>query len=154
MDDEGYSMIARWLFKWFSIFFGILLALWIFGKVSFPDYKPQSPSERNAVSGFRNYDPSRPATDIKSVDYENKVIHYYEYNDPGAVSGVKASGRYGLPVQDSPVYDNSASGGTNLRLDDGSVVHIDLPPDVAIQQLMDDVDYNDLLDYYGSPEFL
>ena len=57
-------------------------------------------------------------------------------------------------MQDSPVYDNSASGGTNLRLDDGSVVHIDLPPDVAIQQLMDDVDYNDLLDYYGSPEFL
>ena len=41
-----------------------------------------------------------------------KVIHYYEYNDPGAVSGVKASGRYSLPVQDSPVYDNSASGVT------------------------------------------
>ena len=147
MDDEGYSMIARWLFKWLSIFFGVLLAVWIVGKVSFPDSKPQSPSERHAVSGFRNSDPSRPATDIKSVDYENKVIHYYEYNDPGAVSGVKASGRYGLPVQDSPVYDN-------LRLDDGSVVHIDLPPDVAIQQLMDDVDSNDLLDYYGSPEFL
>ena len=41
------------------------------------------PAQNRYLEDFTNYDPTKDVLDIKSIDHENKIIHYYQYrNDP------------------------------------------------------------------------
>lgn len=95
--------------------------------------------EKNYLEEFTNYDPTKDILDIKSIDYENKIIHYYQYRtDPHDITSKPT-----MPARNPQ---------RTTVIIDGKQTTIDGSPEEIISTLMDQVDYNEMLDFYGDPE--
>lgn len=116
---------------------------------------------------WKNLDPSRPVQDIKSYDYNNQTVTYREYRNGTSPITTSPDKTYSWKeVEHRTVlytYPNPSHKKTGVTVKDGNMtVTIDLEKvfenmpdyqkDQFLQDIMDNVDYNDLLDYYGSPE--
>ena len=143
-SSHEYSTCARFcisVVKWAIISFIVLILYVVICYVA--DNRRTRMEERrpkkNYLEEFTNYDPAKDILDIKSIDYENKVIHYYQYRtDPHDWT----------PKSVKP--DNPPQRTTIII--DGKETVIDAGPEEIISTLMDQVDYNELLDFYGDPE--
>ena len=87
-SSHEYSTCARFcisVVKWAIIFFIVLILYAVIYYVAenrrtrLEERRPK----KNSLEEFTNYDPAKDILDIKSIDYENKIIHYYQYRtDP------------------------------------------------------------------------
>lgn len=70
-----------------------------------------------------------------------EIIHYYQYrNDPHNWTPKPASPKTSMSPQQ-----------TTITID-GKETTIDASPEEIISSMMDQVDYNEMLDFYGDPE--
>lgn len=107
---------------------------------------------------WKNWDYSRSAQDVKSYDYNNHTVTYREYRPNPAPSYTPSEGRTVLwswsPKKKAKVTIRNGEMEIPVKIDLEDLIR-DLPESNKqdlIQSVMDNVDYNDLLDYYGSPE--
>ena len=91
-------------------------------KKSRPFYQPPT---------WKGYDPTRPATDVKSLDYENNTITYRTYSD-------SASSPSDLP--------GKSHKGVTITTEEGQRVNTGLTNEELFEQL--DLEYEDLFEYY------
>ena len=100
---------------------------------------------------WKNWDESRPVTDVKSYDYQNKTIIYREFREPEE----EFNWSYTYPTiqrkSHSIVIDK---GRITVTMDIDDILNnmTTSEKEDMIQEMIGDMDYNDLLDYYGSPE--
>lgn len=140
-EYSDYDRFCRSVVKWTIIIFIIITIYIVIWHVSenrrarMDGCRPK----KNDLEEFTNYDPTKDILDIKSIDYENKIIHYYQYrNDPHDWTP-------------KPVTPERSPSRTTIIID-GKETTIDASPEEIISTLMDQVDYNELLDFYGDPE--
>ena len=143
-SSHEYSTCARFcisVVKWAIIFFIVLILYAVIYYVAenrrtrLEERRPK----KNYLEEFTNYDPAKDILDIKSIDYENKIIHYYQYRtDPHDWTP-------------RPAKPEKSQQKTTIIID-GKETVIDVGPEEIISTLMDQVDYNELLDFYGDPE--
>lgn len=83
-----------------------------------------------AARPWNGYDPSRPVTDVKALDYENKRITYRTY-----------------PNTDNILSDQEVCHqGVRFSTEDGVTIHTKLTSEELFEQL--DLEYEDLYEYY------
>lgn len=102
-------------------------------------YKPEENApapKRKGIESFIGYDPSRRIEDVMHIDYSNGRI---EYRLPDS----QRTSQRGAPV--TPLFPAT---GTTLYDNNGKPVHIDASPEDILEQLRDDIDFDDLADYY------
>lgn len=126
---------------WAGIFFIILILVPTVCSIAYYCREDNPWPQNRYLEKFTNYDPTKDVLDIKSIDHENKIIHYYQYrNDP-----------HDWTPEPAPP---AASGSPQQRTItiDGKETTIDASPEEIISSMMDQVDYNEMLDFYGDPE--
>lgn len=82
---------------------------------------------------FSGYDPSRSASEISSIDYENKVVYYHEPNN----GNVKTS-----------TLPQTGSSSVTLRNGDRTI-DTGMTSEEIFDQICRDIDFDDFADYYG-----
>lgn len=100
---------------------------------------------------WKNWDESRPVTDIKSYDYQNKTVTYREYREPEE----EFNWSYTYPViqrKSHSILIDKGNITVTMDIDDILDNMTTSEKEDMIQEMIGDMDYNDLLDYYGSPE--
>ena len=143
-SSRQYSTCDRFcisVVKWAIIFFIVLILYAVIYYVAenrrtrLEERRPK----KNYLEEFTNYDPAKDILDIKSIDYENKIIHYYQYRtDPHDITSKPT-----MPARNPQ---------RTTVIIDGKQTTIDGSPEEIISTLMDQVDYNEMLDFYGDPE--
>lgn len=140
-EHSTYARFCISVVKWAIISFIVLILYVVICYVAenrrarMEEHRP----EKNDLEEFTNFDPAKDILDIKSIDYENKVIHYYQYrNDPH--DWTPAPAKPDVPPQRTTI------------IIDGKETILEASPEEIISTLMDQVDYNELLDFYGDPE--
>lgn len=112
-----------------------------------------NPPKKNNIGGnvWKNWDESRPVMDVKSYDYENKTVTYREYRTPEKENNW------------SYTYPQVSRKSRDISIDrDRITITMDIEDimdnmttsekEDMIQEMIGNMDYNDLLDFYGSPE--
>ena len=142
-EHSTYTRFCISVVKWAIISFIVLILYVVICYVA-DNRRPRIEEPRpkkNYLEEFTNYDPAKDILDIKSIDYENKIIHYYQYrNDPHDWTPKPASPKTSMSPQQ-----------TTITID-GKETTIDASPEEIISSMMDQVDYNEMLDFYGDPE--
>ena len=120
LEDPDDSRIRTTIAIWAGIFFIILILVPTVCSIAYYCRKDDPWPQNRYLEEFTNYDPTKDVLDIKSIDHENKIIHYYQQQ-------------------------------TTITID-GKETIIDASPEEIISTMMDQVDYNEMLDFYGDPE--
>ena len=142
-DDHDVNKIYMSIAKWTGIFFAALTVYIIIYTIvdSYRTRQDELRPKSRYLEEFTNYDPTKDVLDIKSIDHENKIIHYYQYrNDP-----------HDWTPKPAPPAASGSPQQTTITID-GKETTIDASPEEIISTLMDQVDYNEMLDFYGDPE--
>ncbi len=130
--------IRNYEFNWLQIPFAIFLAFFVWAVTYTPEETAPKP-RKNGIETFRGYDPNRDITEISHIDYTNRVI---EYRKPGKYQMPDNHSRHGMK-------DTKETGaGTTIYDNNGKPVHINAAPEAILEQLRDDIDFDDLADYY------
>lgn len=171
MDNEYIPWEKQALGILNKIFVTICLIV-IFGTVLnyIIDYAGGKKPRKEQLGGniWKNADPSRPSQDIKSYDYNNQTVTYREYRSgQSPTTVVPETKTYSWKeVEHRTVlytYPNPSRKRNGVTVKDGKItVTVDLEKvldnmsdyqkEQFLQDILDNADYNDLLDYYGSPE--
>ncbi len=130
--------IRSYEFNWLHIPLAIFLILFIWIVTYTPEETAPKPKE-NGIETFRGYDPNRDITEISHIDYTNRAIEYRPQDNSGA-SSEKRRGRASAT--------DASSSGTTLYDNNGKPLHIDASPEDILEQLRDNIDFDDLADYY------
>lgn len=142
LEDPDDSRIRTTIAIWAGIFFIIFILVPTVCSIAYY-CREDDPWPRNRyIEDFTNYDPTKDILDIKSIDHENRIIHYYQYrNDPDTWT----------PGPASPGTAADTRRQTTITIN-GKETTIDASPEEIISSMMDQVDYNEMLDFYGDPE--
>lgn len=119
--------VVKFIFKTIAIL-GVFI---VFGRIS---QSSQNNEEYTPIT-FTNVDPNIPASEIKSRDYTNRTVTYREYGTPPP-----------SVLYDKSDYNNK---GFVIKANNEVEINTGLTKDDIIQQVMDDADIHDLIEYYG-----
>lgn len=113
-----------------------------------------NPPEKKPIGGsiWKNWDYSRPVNDVKSYDYDNKTVTYREYRTP---QEKESHWSYTYPKISRKSRSISIDKGDitiTMDIDDVMDNMTTSEKEDLIQEMIGNMDYNDLLDFYGSPE--
>ena len=155
-EQRGLEFLGKLFIAFIIILMGIISFGGIVDIISNGIKKP-IPTGGNV---WKNWDYSRSAQDVKSYDYNNHTVTYRDYR-----SSQMQTPSTGTGEKRTVLWSWSPQKKTKVTIQNGEMeipVRIDLEdlmrnlPEHSqqdlIQSVMDNVDYNDLLDYYGSPE--
>ena len=135
-DFDGWG----WIKKVSTYILLGLFGMTLFGYCT-DDYKPDT----NHRQHFKGTIPGKSAKDIKHIDYSTGTVYYRPYKDPNSnqISQRKVT------VMPHPTTRKK----TRVEIKDNEmIISVPIDKERMVYEMMDDMDYNDLLDYYGSPE--
>lgn len=119
--------IRKYIFRFIRRFLTVFAILWLIGSLS----SPQKHKNEDRTIIWKGYDPSRPASDICHLDYENMTITYRTYPDSG---------------QRTQFYPRKRHNGVTITTGDGKRIETYLTNEELFEQL--DLEYEDLYEYY------
>ena len=119
--EEGINKLKN-ILRWVVI---IWLFCWMWDTIKQIGKKPIE-----VGTHWTNIDPSRPVTDISSLDYTNRTVTYREYGASSSTSKVIN------PLEYKTIINTPSK-----------KVEIDLTPEEVLEQL--NLEYEDVRDYYG-----
>ena len=122
-------------FRFLSPFFFISL-IWI---VTYTPKESAPTPKKKGIESFIGYDPSRDISEISHIDYTNGAIEYRLPDKPRTSEGERQSGTEAATFKAT---------GTKLYDNNGKPIHIDASPEDILEQLRNDIDFDDLADYY------
>lgn len=129
------SGIRRYEFRWWHLTTALFLSFLVWASTYKGEKHEYAPRRSNGYEDFIGYDPSRGLEGVSHVDLENRTISYYD----GYVSPEK---RKEVPI------DYGGGSGTVVYDRDGNPHRIDATPEDILEQLRDDIDFDDLADDY------
>lgn len=129
------SGIKVYEFSWWHLVTALFLAFLVWASTYKEERHEYAPRRSNGYEDFAGYDPERGLEGVSHVDLENRTISYYD----GYVSPEK---RKDVPIDygggtETVVYDR-----------DGNPHRIDATPEDILEQLRDEIDFDDLADDY------
>lgn len=95
--------------------------------------------KKKGIESFIGYDPSRDISEISHIDYTNGAIEYRRPDKPRTSEGERQRGTEAATFKAT---------GTKLYDNNGKPIHIDASPEDILEQLRNDIDFDDLADYY------
>ena len=122
-------------FRFLSPFFFISL-IWI---VTYTPKESAPTPKKKGIESFIGYDPSRDISEISHIDYTNGAIEYRLPDKPRTSEGERQRGTEAATFK---------AIGTKLYDNNGKPIHIDASPEDILEQLRNDIDFDDLADYY------
>lgn len=122
-------------FRFLSPFFFISL-IWI---VTYTPKESAPTPKKKGIESFIGYDPSRDISEISHIDYTNGAIEYRLPDKPRTSEGERQRGTEAATFKAT---------GTTLYDNNGKPIHIDASPEDILEQLRNDIDFDDLADYY------
>lgn len=122
-------------FRFLSPFFFISL-IWI---VTYTPKESAPTPKKKGIDSFIGYDPSRDISEISHIDYTNGAIEYRLPDKPRTSEGERQRGTEAATFK---------AIGTKLYDNNGKPIHIDASPEDILEQLRNDIDFDDLADYY------
>lgn len=122
-------------FRFLSPFFFISL-IWI---VTYTPKESAPTPKKKGIESFIGYDPSRDISEISHIDYTNGAIEYRLPDKPRTSEGERQRGTEAATFKAT---------GTKLYDNNGKPIHIDASPEDILEQLRNDIDFDDLADYY------
>lgn len=122
-------------FRFPSPFFFISL-IWI---VTYTPKESAPTPKKKGIESFIGYDPSRDISEISHIDYTNGAIEYRLPDKPRTSEGERQRGTEAATFKAT---------GTTLYDNNGKPIHIDASPEDILEQLRNDIDFDDLADYY------
>ena len=123
-----------WLQIPFAIFF--ISLIWI---VTYTPKESAPTPKKKGIESFIGYDPSRDISEISHIDYTNGAIEYRLPDKPRTSEGERQRGTEAATFK---------AIGTKLYDNNGKPIHIDASPEDILEQLRNDIDFDDLADYY------
>lgn len=124
MFDEAFTIVKKIMLIIFSIWLGCI----VIAKISDP-----KPDDNKSSCYWTNIDPNRSVQYITDYDVENRKVIYED------------GGYYDKPImQKVTPYSNPS--GITIR-SGNTVIQTDVSPEELLESM--DLDYNDILDYYG-----
>lgn len=95
--------------------------------------------KKKGIESFIGYDPSRDISEISHIDYTNGAIEYRLPDKPRTSNEERQRGTEAATFKAT---------GTTLYDNNGKPIHIDASPEDILEQLRNDIDFDDLADYY------
>lgn len=130
--------IKEYEFNWLQIPFAIFFIslIWI---VTYTPKENAPTPKKKGIESFIGYDPSRDISEISHIDYTNGAIEYRLPDKPRTSEGERQRGTEAATFKAT---------GTKLYDNNGKPIHIDASPEDILEQLRNDIDFDDLADYY------
>lgn len=130
--------IKEYEFNWLQIPFAIFFIslIWI---VTYTPKESAPTPKKKGIESFIGYDPSRDISEISHIDYTNGAIEYRLPDKPRTSEGERQRGTEAATFKAT---------GTTLYDNNGKPIHIDASPEDILEQLRNDIDFDDLADYY------
>lgn len=130
--------IKEYEFNWLQIPFAIFFIslIWI---VTYTPKESAPTPKKKGIESFVGYDPSRDISEISHIDYTNGAIEYRLPDKPRTSEGERQRGTEAATFKAT---------GTTLYDNNGKPIHIDASPEDILEQLRNDIDFDDLADYY------
>ena len=122
-------------FSWWHLVTALFLAFLVWASTYKEERREYAPRRSNGYEDFSGYDPERGLEGVSHIDLENRTISYYD----GYVSSEK---RKDVPI------DYGGGPGTVVYDRDGNPHSIDTTPEDILEQLRDEIDFDDLADDY------
>lgn len=132
--------IRNYEFNWLQIPFAIFLAFFVWAVTYKPEESAPAP-KRKGIESFIGYDPSREIYEISHIDYTNRTIEYRPLDTTEASTSERTR-------RNNASAKRTSSSGTTIYDNNGKPLHIDASPEDILEQLRDDIDFDDLADYY------
>lgn len=130
--------IKEYEFNWLQIPFAIFFIslIWI---VTYTPKESAPTPKKKGIESFIGYDPSRDISEISHIDYTNGAIEYRLPDKPRTSNEERQRGTEAATFKAT---------GTTLYDNNGKPIHIDASPEDILEQLRNDIDFDDLADYY------
>ena len=138
IKEKLLRCIKEYEFNWLQIPFAIFFIslIWI---VTYTPKESAPTPKKKGIESFIGYDPSRDISEISHIDYTNGAIEYRLPDKPRTSEGERQSGTEAATFKAT---------GTKLYDNNGKPIHIDASPEDILEQLRNDIDFDDLADYY------
>ena len=138
IKEKLLQRIKEYEFNWLQIPFAIFFIslIWI---VTYTPKESAPTPKKKGIESFIGYDPSRDISEISHIDYTNGAIEYRLPDKPRTSNGERQRGTEAATFKAT---------GTKLYDNNGKPIHIDASPEDILEQLRNDIDFDDLADYY------
>lgn len=138
IKEKLLQRIKEYEFNWLQIPFAIFFIslIWI---VTYTPKESAPTPKKKGIESFIGYDPSRDISEISHIDYTNGAIEYRLPDKPRTSEGERQRGTEAATFKAT---------GTKLYDNNGKPIHIDASPEDILEQLRNDIDFDDLADYY------
>ena len=138
IKEKLLQRIKEYEFNWLQIPFAIFFIslIWI---VTYTPKESAPMPKKKGIESFIGYDPSRDISEISHIDYTNGAIEYRLPDKPRTSEGERQRGTEAATFKAT---------GTTLYDNNGKPIHIDASPEDILEQLRNDIDFDDLADYY------
>ena len=138
IKEKLLRRIKEYEFNWLQISFAIFFIslIWI---VTYTPKESAPTPKKKGIESFIGYDPSRDISEISHIDYTNGAIEYRLPDKPRTSEGERQRGTEAATFKAT---------GTKLYDNNGKPIHIDASPEDILEQLRNDIDFDDLADYY------
>lgn len=138
IKEKLLQRIKEYEFNWLQIPFAIFFIslIWI---VTYTPKESAPTPKKKGIESFIGYDPSRDISEISHIDYTNGAIEYRRPDKPRTSEGERRRGTEAATFKAT---------GTTLYDNNGKPIHIDASPEDILEQLRNDIDFDDLADYY------
>lgn len=138
IKEKLLRCIKEYEFNWLQIPFAIFFIslIWI---VTYTPKESAPTPKKKGIESFIGYDPSRDISEISHIDYTNGAIEYRLPDKPRTSEGERQRGTEAATFKAT---------GTTLYDNNGKPIHIDASPEDILEQLRNDIDFDDLADYY------
>ena len=133
-NKEIRAYIRRFLTRMLSV----AGMIWLIGYAIGEAEKKPPPPKRAPEEIWKGYDPTRPVTDISSVDFVKKQITYRVYRQPGEPSSPQES--------NAMEKKNPRGNGVVITTRNGKKINTGLTYEELFEQLH--LEYEDLYEYY------
>ena len=138
IKEKLLRRIKEYEFNWLQIPFAIFFIslIWI---VTYTPKESTPTPKKKGIESFIGYDPSRDISEISHIDYTNGAIEYRLPDKPRTSNEERQRGTEAATFKAT---------GTTLYDNNGKPIHIDASPEDILEQLRNDIDFDDLADYY------
>lgn len=138
IKEKLLRCIKEYEFNWLQIPFAIFFIslIWI---VTYTPKESAPTPKKKGIESFIGYDPSRDISEISHIDYTNGAIEYRLPDKPRTSEGERQRGTEAATFKAT---------GTTLYDNNGKPIHINASPEDILEQLRNDIDFDDLADYY------
>lgn len=138
IKEKLLRRIKEYEFNWLQI----PLAIFFISLIWIVTYTPKESAptpKKKGIESFIGYDPNRDISEISHIDYTNGAIEYRLPDKPRTSEGERQRGTEAATFKAT---------GTKLYDNNGKPIHIDASPEDILEQLRNDIDFDDLADYY------